>query len=103
VYGGSYICGPFLSTSLKVSLASIKAFVDAVTGTSTEPECVEFVSHAPWYSKFPSAAIENGTWNALYELQGYRNTCYTGMEFVLGSVALWNYTSTLVPQIAAKL
>jgi hypothetical protein len=85
------------------SLASIKAFVDAVTGTSTEPEFIEFASHTPWYTKFPSDAIENGTWHALYELQGYRNTWYTGMEFVLGSVALWNYTSTLVPQIVAKL
>jgi hypothetical protein len=86
-----------------MSLASIKTFVDKVTGTSTEPEFIEFASHTPWHSKFPSTAIENGTYHALYELQGYRSTWYTGMEFVLGSAAVWNYTSALVPQIAAKL
>ncbi|KFY18825.1 hypothetical protein V491_04691 [Pseudogymnoascus sp. VKM F-3775] len=85
------------------TLASIKAFADAVTGVSTEPELIEFASHTPWYSKFPSEAIKNGTWHELYELQGYRNTWYAGMEIVLGSVALWNYTSTLIPEIVAKL
>lgn len=85
------------------TLASIKAFADAVTGVSTEPELIEFASHTPWYSKFPSEAIKNGTWHELYKLQGYRNTWYAGMEIVLGSVALWNYTSTLIPEIVAKL
>ena len=83
------------------ALATIKAVSDSVSNTTSlqEPELLAFASHTPFRPSVPASAIENGFWKELYGLQGYRNTWYTGAQFLPGAGQLWNYTQTLVTRI----
>ncbi|CAG7942096.1 unnamed protein product [Penicillium salamii] len=66
-----------------------------------QPKMVAFESHAPFKIGFTAEAIGQNYWTKLYALQGHRNTWYTGIQFLPGSSQLWNYTSTLIPDIVA--
>ncbi|KAI0890808.1 hypothetical protein F4806DRAFT_485188 [Annulohypoxylon nitens] len=86
------------------SQAALEEFVNAFANTSsTEIEIVAFRSTSPWRSRLRGKAIEAGSWRKMYDLQGYRNTWYTGVQFLPGSSQLWNYTASLIPDIVSGL
>ena len=89
----------------KDALTTIKAVSDSISSTNSErePELLAFASHTPFRPSVPASAIEDGFWKELYGLQGYRNTWYTGAQFLPGSGQLWNYTQTLVTRIVAAI
>ena len=61
---------------------------------------IEFSSHTPYEVFVPSKQIAKGFYNRLFELQGRRNTYWTGAAFVThSSAAIWNYTNRLVEGI----
>ncbi|KAJ6022083.1 FAD/NAD(P)-binding domain-containing protein [Penicillium herquei] len=62
-----------------------------------EPNFVAFKSHAPFELTVSTDHIANGFYEELYELQGYRNTWYTGAAFhTQDSAMLWNFTYSYV-------
>ncbi|KAJ5379142.1 hypothetical protein N7509_012261 [Penicillium cosmopolitanum] len=69
---------------------------------SPVPHFVEFKSHTPFKLVVSGDSIRDGFYRDLEELQGYRNTWYTGAAVISHSSAiLWNFTETLLPQIIA--
>jgi hypothetical protein len=48
-------------------------------------------------------AIENGWYDDMYGLQGYRNTWYIGALLVLSSGQLWNETAKMLLDIVAAI
>lgn len=84
----------------------VKAVRNLNNGTTT-PTFVRFSSHTPFKQTVPASSIRNGFYTDLNNLQGYRNTWYTGNAFCQsGTSAIWNFTLQLVPKIktaAAKL
>lgn len=85
------------------------AIIDAVLklkndGISTvqKPNFVEFKNHSPFVLQVSADKIEDGFYNKLYGLQGYRDTWYTGAAFAAqDSSAVWNFTENLLPSIVA--
>jgi hypothetical protein len=66
------------------------------------PHFVEFKSHTPFKLVVSGDSIRHGFYRDLEELQGYRNTWYTGAAVISHSSAiLWNFTETLLPQLIA--
>ncbi|KAJ5992647.1 hypothetical protein N7451_008371 [Penicillium sp. IBT 35674x] len=68
-----------------------------------DPQFVAYNSHAPFEMTVPADQIENGFYDDLYSLQGYRSTWYTGAAFhTHDSSMLWNFTSEYVlPELLA--
>ncbi|KAF3771153.1 hypothetical protein M406DRAFT_59906 [Cryphonectria parasitica EP155] len=85
------------------TLDLINTFVTGLTGKTADIELAAFNSHSPFRPSLTSEAIKGGYWGKMYGLQGYRNTWYTGAQFLPGSSQLWNYTATLLPDIVANL
>ncbi|KAJ2996854.1 hypothetical protein NUW58_g841 [Xylaria curta] len=83
---------------------SIKKLQKLVSSATTaEPEFVAFSDHYPFHLSVSSKSIRNGFYDAMYALQGYRNTWYISSLFVIGSSQLWNNTAAMLPRIAATL
>ncbi|KAJ6110330.1 beta-cyclopiazonate dehydrogenase [Penicillium sp. IBT 16267x] len=62
-----------------------------------DPQFVAYNSHAPFELTVSADQIENGFYEDLYSLQGYRSTWYTGAAFhTQDSSMLWNFTSEYV-------
>ena len=89
----------------KDALTTIKAVSDSISSSTSrrEPELLAFASHSPFRPSVPASAIKNGFWKELYALQGYRNTWYTGAQFLPGAGQLWNYTQKLVTRIVTAI
>lgn len=71
----------------------------------TEPEVIEYYSHAPYFLQVSAEEIKNGFYSKLYALQGQRNTYWTGAAWrVQDSSEIWKYTDTQVlPKLLADL
>ncbi|EUC42196.1 hypothetical protein COCMIDRAFT_104202 [Bipolaris oryzae ATCC 44560] len=71
----------------------------------TEPEIIEWHSHAPYFLQVSAEEIKNGFYAKLYSLQGLRNTHFTGAAWrVHDSSQIWKYTDTQVlPKLLAGL
>jgi hypothetical protein len=71
----------------------------------TEPEFVDFHSHAPYSLQVRAKAIKNGFYEKLYKLQGQRNTHWNGAAWKgEDSSLLWKYTKEhVVPQVLEGL
>ncbi|KAI1402910.1 FAD/NAD(P)-binding domain-containing protein [Hypoxylon fuscum] len=82
---------------------TLKRLQKSVQGSDTtaEPEFVAYNSHTPLHPTAGADAIRAGVYRDMYNLQGYRNTWYTGSLMVTGSPQLWNITSQLLPKIIA--
>ncbi|KAJ5698624.1 hypothetical protein N7462_000629 [Penicillium macrosclerotiorum] len=60
---------------------------------TTAPEIFKFHSHTPFKLVADADAITGGFYEKLKQLQGHRNTWYTGAAFIShDSSVLWNYT-----------
>ncbi|KAI2615228.1 FAD/NAD(P)-binding domain-containing protein [Hypoxylon sp. NC1633] len=83
--------------------ATLKRLQRSVAGSdiAAEPQFVAYNSHAPLHPTADADAIRRGVYRDMYNLQGYRNTWYTGSLMVTGSPQLWNITSQLLPKIIA--
>ncbi|OTA90739.1 hypothetical protein M434DRAFT_397724 [Hypoxylon sp. CO27-5] len=82
---------------------SIKVLQQSVEGSNTaaEPQFVAYDSHTPLHPTADADAIRAGVYRDYHDIQGYRNTWYTGSLLVTGSPQLWNITSQLLPRIIA--
>ncbi|OTB07891.1 hypothetical protein M426DRAFT_52633 [Hypoxylon sp. CI-4A] len=82
---------------------TLKRLQKTVKGSSAaaEPQFVAYNSHSPLHPTADADAIRAGVYRDFYNIQGYRNTWYTGSLLVTGSPQLWNITSQLLPQIVA--
>lgn len=67
------------------------------------PEVLAFADHSPNLPTSSAGSIREGFYTKLYGLQGYRNTWYTGTDFLVSSAQLWNFTRTLIPPIDAAI
>lgn len=84
--------------------ASIIEEIRRLTSDGQEPEFIAFADHSPFKLVVDSDEISNGFYEDLLGLQGQKNTWYSGAAFVShNSVALWNYTLNLMPDIVASL
>ncbi|KAI0903561.1 FAD/NAD(P)-binding domain-containing protein [Ustulina deusta] len=102
----------WFSSETRLSQAEVEgAMRDAIkklqklesSATTAEPEFVAFDDHYPFHLAVSSEDIKNGFYDAMYALQGYRNTWYISSLFVIGSSQLWNNTAAMLPRIAAAL
>lgn len=86
-------------------VASIKRMRAAGALPSTNesaPQFAIFSSHTPFEVYVPARTIATGFYNRLFALQGKKNTYWTGAAFVThDSTLIWQYTETLLAQIAA--
>ncbi|KAI0840336.1 FAD/NAD(P)-binding domain-containing protein [Hypoxylon sp. FL0890] len=82
---------------------TIKLLQKSVDGSNTaaEPQFVAYNSHTPLHPTADADAIRAGVYRDYHNVQGYRNTWYTGSLLVTGSPQLWNITSQLLPRIIA--
>ncbi|KAI1213206.1 FAD/NAD(P)-binding domain-containing protein [Annulohypoxylon truncatum] len=82
---------------------TLKLLQKSVKGSSTEaePNFVAYNSHAPLHPTTDADSIRAGIYRDYYNIQGYRNTWYTGSLLVTGSPQLWNITAQLLPKIIA--
>lgn len=92
-------------------VSALKATLDRLRSAGTIPKqapsqplnIVQFDSHTPYEVFVPADQIAQGFYNKLFDLQGKRNTYWTGAAFVTHSSAgIWNYTDTLVTGIFSK-
>ncbi|KAI1410604.1 FAD/NAD(P)-binding domain-containing protein [Hypoxylon sp. FL1857] len=82
---------------------TVKVLQKSVDGSNTaaEPQFVAYDSHTPLHPTADADAIRAGVYRDYHNIQGYRNTWYTGSLLVTGSPQLWNITSQLLPRIIA--
>ncbi|KAI6085566.1 FAD/NAD(P)-binding domain-containing protein [Hypoxylon rubiginosum] len=82
---------------------TLKRLQQSVAGAdaAAEPQFVAYNSHTPLHPTADADAIRAGVYRDMYNLQGYRNTWYTGSLMITGSPQLWNITSQLLPKIIA--
>ncbi|CAM1511669.1 Fc.00g091820.m01.CDS01 [Cosmosporella sp. VM-42] len=70
------------------------------TGALEPPEMLAYSSHYPFSLNVPPKDIECGFYNKLDDLQGYRNTWYTGAAIISHATGiLWNFTDHLVDRM----
>jgi hypothetical protein len=68
---------------------------------TTVPDFVAFKNHSPYSMEVSPDDIQNGFYKCFNALQGQRRTWYTGAALVAqDSSLIWNFTETLLPQIA---
>lgn len=84
--------------------ADVAAIVQKLTGGKTAaPEFLAFSSHTPFKLVVSADDISHGFYNDLEGLQGHLNTYWTGAAFLSHSSGeLWNFTASLLPEIAAS-
>lgn len=84
--------------------ADVTATVQKLTGKKTAaPEFLAFSSHTPFKLVVSANDISHGFYNRLEGLQGHLNTYWTGAAFLSHSSGeLWNFTQSLLPEIAAS-
>lgn len=84
--------------------ADVTATVQKLTGkTTAAPQFLAFSSHTPFKLVVSANDISKGFYNNLEGLQGHLNTYWTGAAFLSHSSGeLWNFTQSLLPEIAAS-
>ena len=84
--------------------ADVTATVQKLTGHKTAaPDFLAFSSHTPFKLVVSADDISHGFYNNLEGLQGHLNTYWTGAAFLSHSSGeLWNFTQSLLPEIAAS-
>ena len=83
-------------------LESLNRLQAAGTIPPTTPVFVDYSNHSPYELTVSAADVAAGFYTKLYGLQGHRNTFWNGAAFQAhDSTLLWQYTETLLPQIAA--
>jgi hypothetical protein len=83
-------------------LAALGRLQAAGTIPATKPVFADYSSHTPYELTVSASDVAAGFYSRLYGLQGYRNTFWNGAAFQAhDSTLLWQYTETLLPQIAA--
>jgi hypothetical protein len=75
------------------------------TFTETEPNFVAFSSHTPFYLQASAVNIKQGFYKDLYELQGVRNTYWSGASWRShDSSSIWRFNEQIVlPQLVKAL
>ncbi|KAF2733973.1 amine oxidase, flavin-containing superfamily [Polyplosphaeria fusca] len=64
---------------------------------ASEPEFVEYSSHAPFYAQFGAEDTRRGMYGELYGLQGLRSTFWTGAAFRAQDSSLcWRFSEEVV-------
>ncbi|ROW06286.1 hypothetical protein VPNG_08051 [Cytospora leucostoma] len=75
-----------------------------ITSETQDPDFIAFGDHSPFKLVVGVDDIANGFYRDLKALQGEKNTWYTGAAFAThNSVELWNFTSSLIPDILESL
>ncbi|KUI53251.1 Beta-cyclopiazonate dehydrogenase [Cytospora mali] len=70
---------------------------------ATSPEFVAFNSHTPFKLVVSSDAIGDGFYDRLEDLQGHRDTWWTGAAFMShNGPKLWNFTQSLLPALTGN-
>jgi hypothetical protein len=98
-YGGPE---PLTQAQMKEDIKATVVRLREVADGSAEGDVrfLDYSSHTPFQIAVPSDAISHGFYRELEELQGHRNTWYTGSAFVGNHAALlWNSTEFLLPSI----
>lgn len=77
----------------------------ASTQNATTPRILEFRSHNPYMLTVTPEAIAGGFYDEVNQLQGHRNTYWTGAAWqTQDSTAIWNFTELeILPRIMAEL
>ena len=76
--------------------------IPKATPGQPEPSFSDYSSHTPFEAYFEANDIARGLYNRLFELQGKRNTWWTGGAFsTQDSTEVWKYTEGLIGAIAA--
>ncbi|CAF9927384.1 MAG: hypothetical protein HETSPECPRED_006572 [Heterodermia speciosa] len=96
----SYFEESEIRTNIEFSLARLKARNILPSGPARELNILNLTAHTPYEVYVSSAEIGNGFYSKLFDLQGRRNTYWSGAAFVThNSAAIWNYTDSLVEGI----
>lgn len=95
----------------KQALAIVTAEIERMRAAGTipkpppglpNPSFPDFSSHTPFELYFEAKDIARGLYNRQYELQGKKNTWWTGAAFATqDSAEIWAYTEGLIGAIAA--
>ncbi|GAB1198080.1 hypothetical protein APSETT444_007388 [Aspergillus pseudonomiae] len=84
-------------------LSDIRRMGTAGTFPGGDPEVVVFGDHTPTTVSVKNADIRDGFYRKLYELQGTKNTFYTGLAFCSDySSLLWAYTDTVIEEMMSS-
>ncbi|KFA56402.1 hypothetical protein S40293_05057 [Stachybotrys chartarum IBT 40293] len=84
--------------------AEVIAAVRRLNNGTTQPTLRTFSSHTPFKLVVEEDDIRSGFYERLWDLQGRRNTWYTGAAFLSHNCGgLWNYTHHLLPDVVAGL
>jgi hypothetical protein len=82
-------------------ISTVQRFLPNTTSTAP-PEFAVLSNHSPFVLTVPSSAIEKGFYRDLNNLQGYRNTYYTGGTFqTQDSTLIWQFTEALLSRVVA--
>lgn len=86
-------------------VSTISRLSKTVGDTNTRPDVqlLAYQSHVPFELYVSPEAIRNGFYRNLTNLQGKRNTWYTGGTFhVFRAASMWNFTESLLPRMLGK-
>ncbi|KUI60248.1 Beta-cyclopiazonate dehydrogenase [Cytospora mali] len=98
-----WYAGPDLLSQEQVE-ADVLDQLRRITSQTQTPDFLAFGDHSPFKLVVSADDIANGFYRDLMALQGKNNTWYTGAAFAThNSVELWNYTSSLMPDILESL
>jgi Flavin containing amine oxidoreductase len=94
---------PFSDAAARTNIvAAIGRLQAAGTLPATQPRFVDYASHTPCELTVSASDIAGGFYRSLFSLQGHRSTFWNGAAFhIHDSSLLWQFTESLLPQIAA--
>lgn len=100
----------YIELTSKQTIEQVKKFVlkaiAPLSGVSAPKATVEILTdHSPVGMRFSAKAVKDGIYKRLADLQGKRDTFYTGLSFAPDdSSLLWRFTDlTVLPALLASL
>lgn len=84
-----------VKTAVTSQIATVRRALN-VPAPAGSPQFLAFGNHTPTHVTVPAEAIASGFYRDLYGLQGYRNTWYTGAQFIDSASGIWNLTNAVV-------
>jgi hypothetical protein len=101
---GSPIELPSSAVEIDILAALQRLQQTGVIDPNVTPQLQNFSNHSPFALQVSPEAIAAGFYHDINELQGQRNTFYTGATWEThDSSLIWNFTDTLLPRIVASL
>ncbi|KAL8784377.1 MAG: hypothetical protein Q9195_009073 [Heterodermia aff. obscurata] len=89
-----------IRTNILFSIARMRARNILPPSPAAELKILNLTAHTPYEVYVSSEEIGKGFYTKLFELQGQRNTYWSGAAFVThNSAAVWNYTDSVVERM----